>query len=380
MAEESGKKLEPLHEILANCRKFNGMTPCVPHKKSGCHCLDNEGKTCEFYEPVGERILVIKLGAMGDVIRTTPLIHKLRACHPSAEIWWITRTPEVLPKCVDQRIEFSWIGSNVIAGTEFKLAINLDKDREACALLSRVNALEKRGFILKNGKPYPIDERAVHKYLTGLYDDVNKENKKSYPEEIFEICGFEFRGERYILDSHEDLQCNWELGNGKFIVGLNTGCGGRWTSRLWPESHWIKIARQLKAVGVFPVLLGGVDEDDRNRRIAEGSGAAYFGYYPLQMFISLVSRCDVVITSVTMAMHLAIGLNRRIVLLNNIFNPYEFELYGLGEILQPDRACTCYFAPTCSVNCMQYISPERVFDACVRELSKVGFALTGRAI
>ncbi len=69
-----------------------------------------------------------------------------------------------------------------------------------------------------------------------------------------------------------------------------------------------------------------------------------------------------------MATHITIGLSKRIVLFNNIFNHHEFELYGLGEILKPDFDCTCYYSPVCPNDCMQYLSVKTVFDACVRQL------------
>jgi heptosyltransferase-2 len=68
-----------------------------------------------------------------------------------------------------------------------------------------------------------------------------------------------------------------------------------------------------------------------------------------------------------MAMHITIGREKKIVLFNNIFNKNEFELYGLGEILEPEFACTCNYSPTCPNNCMQYLYPERVVKS-VRQL------------
>lgn len=79
-------------EIKADCLHFLGDRPCEPHKREGVHCDD-----CPHYEPVDKRILIIKLGAMGDVIRTTPLIRKLREVWPKAEISWLTYHPELIP-------------------------------------------------------------------------------------------------------------------------------------------------------------------------------------------------------------------------------------------------------------------------------------------
>lgn len=350
-----------LADLKTDCRHFRGDVPCKPHKEHGVHCVDERGESCKFYEPVRKRILIIKLGAIGDVIRTTPLLHKLKEVEPHAAVWWIALTPEVVPRSVDVILPFTAQSAATLQATPFDAIYNLDKDREACALCALLSAPIKKGFTLKDGKCVPINADAHHKYLTGVFDDLSKENTKSYQQEIFEICGFEFRGEEYIMPATEGY--TWKLPARKKIVGLNTGCGGRWTSRLWADKNWVALAKRLKKAGYVPLLLGGEQEHRKNLKLAQRSGALYLGHFPLPQFISEVGRCDLVVTAVTMAMHLAIGLKKKIVLFNNIFNKHEFELYGRGVILEPDFECTCFYSPTCPNNCMQYLSVDRVFEA-----------------
>ena len=117
------------------------------------------------------------------------------------------------------------------------------------------------------------------------------------------------------------------------------------------------------------VLLGGPDEDQKNLRLAAASSACYPGHFPLPVFIGLMDRCDLVVSAVTMAMHIALGLGKKLVLFNNIFNPHEFELYGRGKILSPDQACSCFFQPRCRAEtfCMETLAPTTV-QAAVDEL------------
>ncbi len=350
----------PITAIKFDCRHFRGDVPCRPHKEHGVHCVDERGASCPHYDPVGRRHLIIKLGAIGDVIRTTPLLHAIREAEPNAEIWWVTLAPEVVPGIVDLVLPFTARSLSVLRASSFDTIYNLDKDREACALCETLPARIKRGFTLRDGKCVPIDAQAEHKYLTGVFDDLSRANRKSYQEEVFEICGFPFTGQEYIMPAIENHA--WKLPK-KRIVGLNTGCGGRWTSRLWPDRYWVALARKLKKAGFVPLLLGGEQEHAKNLRLAKQSGALYPGHFPLPRFMSEVNQCDLVVTAVTMAMHLAIGLRKKIVLFNNIFNRHEFELYGRGRILEPDFECTCFYSPTCPNNCMQYLSVERVFEA-----------------
>ncbi len=350
-------------DLHPDCRHFLGHIPCKPHKKHKVKCDD-----CSFYDPVKEKILIIKLGAIGDVIRSTPILHKLKKEYPKSEIHWLTLSPQVIPQIVDRVYKFSLEHITTLQNLKLDLLINLDKDYEACALASSINAKVKKGFVLKDNRPWPADANAVNKFLTGMFDDLSKQNSKSYPQELFEICGYTFQNETYILDNHEG-EYDWpSLDRSKPVIGLNTGCSGRWKSRLWPEQNWIELAHHLQSKFTV-ILLGGPEEHEKNLNIARKSGAHYPGYFPLAQFINLVNQCDLVVTAVTMAMHITIALNKKIVLFNNTFNKAEFDLYGLGHILEPDFDCDCYYAPECPNNCMQYISVDRVIESCISLLT-----------
>lgn len=353
--------------LKTDCRFFRGDIPCKPHKRFGVHCVDQAGAPCPHYDRITSNILIIKLGAIGDVIRTTPLLHRLKETYPGARIWWLTLTPEILPTIVDEPLDFTLKNIVSLRSLRFDILYNLDKDREACALAEQISAAQKKGFRLKDGIIGPVDAAAEAKYAAGIFDDLSQANRKSYPEEIFEICGFSFNGERYIMERPPRPSRPWKINRKRKVIGLNTGCGGRWTSRLWDDVNWIALARALKKKGHEVILLGGEQEDKKNRKLARASAAKYFGHFPLQEFISLVDQCDLVVTGVTMAMHITIGLGKKIVLFNNIFNRHEFELYGLGTILEPDKPCRCFYQPTCTnteYRCMEHLPVKRVIDAC----------------
>ncbi|MEW6702256.1 MAG: glycosyltransferase family 9 protein [Bacteroidota bacterium] len=346
--------------VKTDCSHFKGDIPCKPHKEHKVHCEE-----CNYYQRISQNILVIKLGAIGDVIRTTPLLRKIRQENSNVYIYWLSYTPDILSNNWINRI-LSPTTENIelLKNIEFDWLINLDKDPIAISLTHSIKAKRKSGFTIDNfGHAKPIGTDAEnHKWLTGLFDDVNKENKKNYMKEIFEICGYEFNGEEYILDVHEN-DSKFDIDKNKKVIGLNTGCGGKWTSRLWPTEYWIELAKKLLQENYEVILLGGEQEDEKNKFIQKESGAKYFGHFSLQVFINLMNNCDLVVTAVTMGMHLAIGLKKKLVLFNNIFNRNEFYLYGRGEILEPDFDCNCYYTPTCENNCMQYLYPNKVLDS-----------------
>ncbi|HEX3007882.1 MAG TPA: glycosyltransferase family 9 protein [Bacteroidales bacterium] len=331
---------------------------------------------CDEYNPITKKILIIKLGAIGDVIRTTPLVVRFKKLYPGCLITWITLSPEVLPSDqVDIILKFDFPSIYAVQNQKFDIAINLDKEIEACALLKDVDALQKYGFIWTDHHIGLATPNAEHKLITGLFDNVSKTNTKNYLEEIFEICHLNFEDEPYILNFNKEYAARWKVindkANGKKVIGLNTGCGKRWQTRLWPDEYWIKLIAGLRHNNLYPVLLGGADEHEKNVWLSEQTQAYYPGHFSLQEFISLTSNCDVIVTQVSMMMHIAIGLKKPLVLMNNIFNSHEFYLYNNGVIVGPDTGCDCYYGNKCARerHCMLDLSPLKVLGHVI-QLSK----------
>ncbi len=170
-------------EIKFNCRHFKGDIPCQPNKKQNKLCRD-----CDMYDPVDIRILIIKLGAAGDVIRTTPLLIRLRQQYPHCHITWITHSPALIPAThVDKIYPFDFKSVYSVMHQRYDIVINLDKDAEACSLCADIPAKEKIGFIMHDGHAAAVNHHAQNKFITGMFDQISSANTKNYLQEIFEI-------------------------------------------------------------------------------------------------------------------------------------------------------------------------------------------------
>jgi heptosyltransferase-2 len=355
-----------LSELKFDCRHFRGHIPCAPNKQYGKVC-----SSCDAYAPITHRILIVKLGALGDVIRTTPLVVRFRKMYPGCHITWITHSPAVLPRDqVDTIVTPDFINVSNALEDSYDIALNLDKEKEACLILTKAKAKQKFGFVWNNGHIDAATPAAAHKLITGVFDGISKANTTHYLDEIFDICGLDFQEEPYLLNYNEGLARKWEcilrpLAAGKPIVGLNTGCGERWKTRLWPRDKWIELIQGLQAAGYFPLLQGGAQEHEMNLEYARLTGAHYAGHFSLEEFISMTAATDTVVTQVSMMMHIAIGLKRRLILMNNIFNPHEFHLYGNGVLVQPETACVCYYGNSCvqGESCMKDLPASHVLSA-----------------
>jgi heptosyltransferase-2 len=182
----------------------------------------------------------------------------------------------------------------------------------------------------------------------------------------------DFQGEDYLINLNVELANEWKLkmtnqSNGLEVVGLNTGCGPRWNTRLWSEQAWVELAIMLRESGFYPVFLGGELEHEKNLRMSHSAGVYYPGHFSLAEFIALTDSCNYVVTQVSMMMHIATALKKKMVLMNTIFNKREFELYGRGVIVEPPKPCECYYGNACvrGQACMHDITPLVVWDALI---------------
>jgi ADP-heptose:LPS heptosyltransferase len=361
---------ELIENLRTDCLHYVGDRPCWPHTELGYRC------TCLKFQPTLRRGLIIKLGAAGDVLRSTPLLRALNPVARGTKILWVTHSPELIPPQACDPVRPSAATMARIAATKWDFCWNLDKDPDACAILASADASEYRGYTLRHGVPYPVDQAAWHKFATGIDDPYSQGNRQSYVEEIFEIVGLPFNKEEYWLrtPTAEARATAAALMHENPTIGLNIGAGKRWPSRIWPMQFWIELIKLLKAHDLHPMLLGGPEEAEMSRRLVGETGCVASGVQPLETFYALIERCECVVSAVTMAMHLAIGARTPLILLNNIFNRYEFELYGRGEIVEPRIPCDCYYRGVCQTgrNCINEISPPAVFQAVLRCRSEVG--------
>ena len=398
-----------LEDLKFDCKHFLGHIPCKPNKLNDVACnqcssyealetpkamltsstdlIKDIFRICDFdsknIDKINEshtthasvkKILFIKLGAIGDVIRTTPLLTRFKKEYGECHFTWITHTPQVLPLDKVDKI-YKWEASSVsaIADQEYDIAINLDKDEEACMLLAAIDSKEKYGFIWNGNHIDIATPKAEHKLITGLFDHISKKNTLNYLEEIFDICHFDFQQEEYMINLNQDLSNKWDnvfyqLAGEKTIIGLNTGCGERWQTRLWPKSYWVDLINKLQKRGYFCLLMGGPQEHEMNQYYSKKTGATYLGHFSLEEFIAITDNVDIVVTPVSMMMHIALALKKQLMLFHNIFNVHEFELYNRGVIIEPTSGCDCYFGNTCSrkKSCMYDISVQDVLSNIVQ--------------
>jgi heptosyltransferase-2 len=364
--------------LKLDCKHFPGDRPCTFNKNEGLMCND-----CPHYEMTSTRILIIKLDAVGDVLRTTSILHGLRAKYDSSEITWITRHVAVPlfenNRLVDRVLSYELTEAILYCTVEeYDLVINLDSARDSAVLASRVKAKEKLGYGLDvRGHVVPFNEEAVTWLEMGAFDQKKKQNARSFQELMLEICRIKGMKKDIVLSLSDqerafaaDFSRRKSLNRNSICLGINTGASPRWQYKQWTlEGFKGLVSLILKKTDWTILLYGGPHEVERNRDLSSINTTRVFDTgsdNSLRQFFALVTLSDVFFTGDTLALHVATALGKKVVAYFGPTSAAEIDSYD-GQIVkvQSDLDCLVCYKPRCDFNpnCMNSLNPDHMFSA-----------------
>ena len=367
-------------QLKTDCRYFKGYIPCKQHKTYGVHCDD-----CKWYEPIAERILVIKLDSIGDVLRTTCIIPKIKELFPCSYITWIVKPASIELLSSNLAIDDVWNYDDVstlnrLSVQQWDYVYSLDNTHSGATLASIADAKVKRGFILsQQGIITPINKAAQQWLRMSTSDVIKKRNLQSYQEIIHEICEFSSPISKptvYLTENNLEWAKRFvgKLCKGKTkglkIVGINTGSGTRWSNKMLNAEQIINLVRLLLIDNPNSQILifGGPNEENKNRQIIEGLKSTNVHYvgcdHSLLRFSAIINECDVILCGDTLALHIATSLNVPSVVL---FGPTSStEIHNYDNLIQKVMGqidCLCCYGHCNKIeNCMSVIPVEEVVN------------------
>ncbi len=366
--------------VKTDCRHFRPDRPCAPHKQHGVVCA-----TCtEFYDPIRTRVLIVKLAAIGDVLRTTSLLPGIHRRWPGAHVTWVTAPGAAAlfggNRLVDRVLAYTGAAPLELLAERFDVILNPDAAAESCALAHVARGELRIGFDVDDrGTVHALSPAAEVWLEMGVRDDRKRANTRTYQEHMAAILGVDYHREPPVLELQasdgargRELLARHPRRPGKLVVGLNTGAGGRWRFKRWTESGYTELTRRLVSAGHRVLLLGGPEERERNARLAAASGgeAVETGCdNSLRQFAGIVDQCDVVVTGDTLAMHVAIARGKRVVVLFGPTSLHEIEVFDRGERIAPELDCLVCYKTDCDFvpNCMESIATDAVHAAVTRQ-------------
>ncbi|MDR1952630.1 MAG: glycosyltransferase family 9 protein [Elusimicrobiota bacterium] len=340
-------------------------------------CVD-----CKNYKKLSNktdslRILIIKLGAMGDVLRTTFLLEGLKEIYPKSSISWIVaknnqavlRNNSFIDNVIidDEKI------NSFLINNFFDIVINLDLSPESLSLAKLANAQKILGYTLDNSRNIIASNDYAKEWLSmSAYDKLKKENKKTYQFWMSKIT--EINKDNYeivvplakqSLDKAQNFFESLNTKNDKKIIGINPGAGKRWKLKKWNTDGFIKTAKYFSKKGHIILLLGSMEDKEEIENILNAKIENVFSTgleNSIPDFFAMINLCDIVLCGDTMAMHCALGLKKNVVAIFGPTSSAEIEIYNRGSKISSSKNCICCYRQNCNEKetCMDLIDADTI--------------------
>jgi heptosyltransferase I len=355
------------------------------------------------------RILIIKLSALGDVIHTIPVLHKLRRRYPAARIDWLT-SPAIAEllrphPAISNIIEIArnhWLLPwrwSALGGMDYELVVDMHGQLRTALLTLATKAPVRIGFDRPRANIWKASSRVLPEQARRhAWRGAREGSWVAYTHHI-PVPTLEAHAVDRYLRVCAMLGCSREPADFSLIIAPDAraraeqllhrhGLGGKlltiapgtiWETKHWRAEGFAEAARHFMAQGFSVALIGSAREVQACAAVASAAPGAenFAGQTTLAELAALVERSTICLTNDSGPMHLAVALGRPVVSIFGPTDPIWIGPYGRPHaVLQASLPCSpCYLRVLSRCQhghaCMQQVSAAAVIERMERELAPV---------
>ncbi len=301
-----------------------------------------------------EKILVVRLSALGDVLLATPAVRALKRHFPSASIDWLVEKPY----------------GPLIAGNPYAVPLVYEKSGAHAGpsgFFQLRSDLARRGYDLVvdlQGKPktrlfHAVGKRclalrtrtAAQAFLTLVGRDPPLTRAHAVDLFLEALAPLGIAPDGRALDLRVTAEMRAEaagaLPEGR-LLGLAPG--SRWETKRWPAERFAQLAAQLRARGFTPLLLGGPGDAAALAAVraaldvtsGPGAGEAVADTAALSVggLAAAIERCELVVAGDSGPAHMAAALGTPVVALFGPTSPERWRpLSERAQVVRLDLPC-----------------------------------------
>ncbi len=325
-----------------------------------------------------QRIAVLRLSSLGDVILALPTVHALRAAYPTARlVFW---TKEEYADVVRFDPAISHVRALERDARRIEDVVSMSAELEECDLIvdlhanvrTRVLAFRQRGVVLRAPSRRLARERWVHARWT-------RPAPAPSALERYEaaLAPLGLRTDRLPVvhcgGEAERWAQGWMSERG-LERAVAIAPAARHATKGWPEPYWLDLVDRLSGAGHAVIAFSLAAErrslPELSSRLESGRAMAWCTE-PLPRMGALLSHCLVAVTCDSGLMHLAAARGLRVAALFGSTAPeLGFAPAGAGHaaLCRHERCqpCTLHGRERCPLHhfrCMMELHPEQVWTA-----------------
>ena len=338
-------------------------------------------------------ILIVRLGALGDIVHAIPAAAALRKAHPSARIDWIVdarhRDLVNLVSVLDRvmALEAPTVGGWVRAVRELRAAsydaaLDLQGLMKSAVLARASGAPRVIGFSIwhlreKSARPFysevgdlPAVELPVEAGSYGTEEHVIRKNLRLLRALGVESTTIEFPFRWVHSVATDDVRL--ELGEEPFAL-INPGAA--WPNKRWPPDRFGAVAQFLRDVrGMRSLVLWGPGEAPLAHAVVEASHGAAMLAPPTELrdLLELSRVAALMVSGDTGPLHIAAAAGTPIVAIFGPTDPLRNGPFSPADaVVSRYDGCDCHYQRRCHRDawCLQDVSVAEVTAAIQQRLS-----------
>lgn len=329
------------------------------------------------------RLLVVRLGSLGDLAHTLPAVAALRRAHPEAQIDWLVdavheeflRLVPVIYSIVTlrDRTAGAWLEvRTALRSREYDAAIDFQGLLKSAALArlsgaKRVVGFERRSLRESTAAPFYTERVAV-----GEGRHVIEKNLRLAASLGAKTDVLEFPIRDVVSPAMDAVRAR---GLRAFAL-INPGAA--WPNKRWPAESFGAVARALRDRFDLPSLvLWGPQEEGLAHAVADASdgAAALAPATGLADLVALSRAASLMVSGDTGPTHIGAAVGTPVVALFGPTNPARNGPWAEADVsIARFEFCACHYQRTCRQPhawCLETISVDEVIAAIDRRLAAV---------
>ena len=325
-----------------------------------------------------DRILIVRLSSLGDILLSTPLIRSIKKMFPHVKIDYLLReeykdvlinNPYINKLFLFKRNDSNYIPDE-LSSNSYDLVIDLQNNFRSAGIRKKLKTSNLKTF----------NKRTLDKLLLVNFKINRLKDSGQIPERYAEsVDGFNLDGDGLdLFTGNETASIN---GREKDYIGFAPG--SRHFTKTWPEDYYINLGKKLNDEGKTTVLFGGKEDKKVCGKISKSiPGSIDFSNDNNLLFTAVnMKECKAVVCNDSGLMHTACAIKVPVLAFFGStvrefgFTPYRNKNFKpgayqpLAEILENKtlscRPCTHIGRNNCPkkhFKCMLELTPEIAFN------------------
>lgn len=301
------------------------------------------------------RILVVRLGSMGDVIHALPAVASLKHSFPHSRLSWVIK-PRWAPLLegnpfVDEIIPFTRSAREILATRRllrrerFELAVDLQGLIQSALVAASARADKIVGL---------ARTQARESFAAMFYSSAVRTNAVHRVDRYLELVAAAGASNLLRTFPLPPGKPEGTLPEGPFVLACPLA---GWGSKQWPLGHFAELAGRLK----LPLVVNGPPDSEDVLKQIEGAHVHLSG---LEGLIDATRRAQAIVGVDSGPVHLAAALGKPGVAIYGPTDPASHGPYGgTLHVLRSSTAVTSYKRRAADPGSMRAVSPAEVIEA-----------------